>query len=364
MNLENSIVEVSRSFSRIVADNNPNQAKTILYGSGEAAKKLYPYLQSDGIKIDHIVIDQKYLREDSVFYDRQVEAFEKIVSINDDYIVIVALGDENLNIENRLSKYPNILHILKFDYCIFYPGYEFTRQFVDQNMQHFETLSSLLKDQKSKDTLGAYLNQRISGDMKYLRGLKTECQYYPNEIFHFSNEDTYIDCGAYTGDTILELFAHMNRKYGRYFKKTIAFEPDKKNFEKLLKLCLDIPNFECHNTGVWSFSGELKFSENGYLNSSFSENGKITVPVAAIDNLVFDDIPSFVKMDIEGSELEALKGAKKTISKHKPKLAICVYHKREDLIEIPKYILSLRSDYRLYLRAHHYDSEEVVLYAI
>ena len=69
-------------------------------------------------------------------------------------------------------------------------------------------------------------------------------------------------------------------------------------------------------------------------------------------------------MDIEGAELEALRGAAKTIRRCKPKLAICVYHRREDLITIPQFIKSISSGYKLYLRGHLYCPSEVVLYAI
>jgi FkbM family methyltransferase len=341
----------------------PN-TKTLLYGCGEAAKKIYPHLVAEGISIDHVVIDKKYLKDQISFFEMQVEALEDIILRNDKLIVIVGMSDENLIIENKLKQITNIENIIKIDYCIFYPGYRFTREFIISNFNHFKWLSNILQDQRSKDTLIAYINQRISGDMGYLRSLKTARQYYPDQIIEFENENTYIDCGAYTGDTISELFSFMIRDGGKFFSKSIAFEPDKINFDNLLQVVSSIPNVECHNKGVWSFSGELKFFENGYLNSSISDEGNISIPVAAIDDSIGNAIPTFIKMDIEGSELEALRGATKIISKYKPKLAICVYHKNEDLIEIPKLILSLRDDYKLYLRSHHYDSEEVVLYAV
>lgn len=78
----------------------------------------------------------------------------------------------------------------------------------------------------------------------------------------------------------------------------------------------------------------------------------------------YKDRVSFIKMDIEGSELEAIKGCKEHIKRDKPILAICVYHKPEDIVDIPLYILSLRSDYRFMMRHYSTKNSETVLYAI
>ena len=82
-----------------------------------------------------------------------------------------------------------------------------------------------------------------------------------------------------------------------------------------------------------------------------------------IDSVVGDDNVTFIKMDVEGSELKALEGAKNTIIRKHPRLAICIYHKAMDVIEIPSYILSLVPEYKFYIR--HYNSHmwETVLYA-
>ena len=94
-----------------------------------------------------------------------------------------------------------------------------------------------------------------------------------------------------------------------------------------------------------------------------SESGNIEVPVADIDSLVNDQV-TFIKMDIEGSEYEALKGAKNTIKMYKPRLAISVYHKLQDIWDIPKLILELNPNYKLYFRHYSIAEDETVLYAI
>lgn len=95
------------------------------------------------------------------------------------------------------------------------------------------------------------------------------------------------------------------------------------------------------------------------------EEGTNFVPVTTIDSVVSEkEKVTYIKMDVEGAELQSLKGAKETIMRDTPKLAICIYHRQDDLWKIPEYILSLNKKYRFYIR--HYCSYyyETVLYAV
>jgi len=121
--------------------------------------------------------------------------------------------------------------------------------------------------------------------------------------------------------------------------------------------------------GVWEEKKLLCFGKTGTHSNILCEDGNIYIEVDTIDNFCRNEKVTFIKMDIEGSELEALKGAEKQIRENKPKLAICVYHKEEDLITIPQYILSLNPEYKLYLRyfgSSDFNSlwTELVLYAV
>lgn len=153
------------------------------------------------------------------------------------------------------------------------------------------------------------------------------------------------------------------------FKKILAFEPDNFKMEKVKNTFsqADITCFELFEVGLWHKKETLRFSNDLGINgmsSTISESGDVIVECDTLDNLAEDKNVTFIKMDIEGSELNALKGAENIIKKNKPKLAISIYHKNEDIIELPIYIKSLVPEYKFYLR--HYTNVETytVLYAI
>jgi len=124
-------------------------------------------------------------------------------------------------------------------------------------------------------------------------------------------------------------------------------------------------NVKVINKGLWHKKETLKFCNNSsasYINSS----GEEIIEVVSLDEELKDEKEpvTFIKMDIEGAELNALKGAEQTIKKYKPKLAICIYHKSEDVWEIPSLLLEFVPDYKFYIRHYDFSSSETVLYAL
>ena len=109
----------------------------------------------------------------------------------------------------------------------------------------------------------------------------------------------------------------------------------------------------------------MRFKAEKATCSCVSENGENHIDVVTIDETIDEnDRVTFIKMDVEGAELESLKGAKHIICRDKPKLAICIYHKPEDMTEIPLYIKSLVPEYKIYVRHHCNSDGETVLYAV
>ena len=127
-------------------------------------------------------------------------------------------------------------------------------------------------------------------------------------------------------------------------------------------------NIEIIPNAVWNVSGEvLTYDDSGPGTNCLGDEGKRSVKTKSIDDLVEEQNLStldFIKMDIEGAELKALQGAERCLRRFKPKLAISLYHKPEDIFQIPKYIADLGLGYKFYLDHFTIHSEETVLFAV
>lgn len=226
---------------------------------------------------------------------------------------------------------------------------------------------NLFEDEKSKIQYYEQVRWRLLYDNwdKFIE--YTPFPYFQEDIYSLSKEDIIYDCGAFDGDTIKDI---LNER--RPFKKIIAFEPDNENYKKMLKFVqsqsLDLDRkIETFEYAIGEKDEILSFESNADASSLIVDDGNCNVKCISIDNFVQktkDDIPTIIKMDIEGFEEKALIGAKNTIQKHKPILCISVYHKPFDLWELPMLINNLNCEYKFYLRHHIGDCWETVLYAV
>lgn len=223
---------------------------------------------------------------------------------------------------------------------------------------HEEILEYLLENGFSSDRI---INLGVITDSLY------KSQYFDKDILNpLQEEGVFIDGGCYDCHTDQEFIKWCR---GRY-EKIYAFEPDEENYEKCLEKCRkeQIKNIEIYRKGLWDSETELSFQANMGQGSRIGEGACaeniVKVSTAAIDSIAAQDRVTFIKLDVEGAELKALQGAEKTIRRDRPRLAICIYHKPEDIVEIPAYILSLHSDYKLYIRHYQMSPNETILYAI
>lgn len=188
--------------------------------------------------------------------------------------------------------------------------------------------------------------------------------YFEKGIMVPQKGDVFCDVGAYDMWNT-EGFITFCPEYGRVY----AFEADPVSFEKckenIEKKRLD--RTEVFPYGVWSRESEISFESapNGeYGGSRIAEEGNTVVKTVALDEFLAEKKIDIIKMDIEGAELEALKGAKGIIEKQKPCLCLSVYHKKWDILELPLYLRSLNPEYKFYMRHHTFGIWDTVLYAI
>lgn len=184
-------------------------------------------------------------------------------------------------------------------------------------------------------------------------------QYFSRDIINYSENEVFLDIGAFTGDTI-QSFIQSCPNYLQIF----AFEPDRMNFVSLVANTNNIKNITYLNCACSDASKFVYFNSNLGAESCISNSKMINSEIRyslKLDSLHLS--PTFIKVDTEGAEMLILNGAKRTISEFYPKLAICIYHHIEDIWEIPYFIHKTFPEYELQIRHHSAYQIESVLYA-
>lgn len=218
-----------------------------------------------------------------------------------------------------------------------------------------------LADELSVRTYLCMLLHRLSWSRTWLDQMRLlyRDMYFGTGIYPVTGDEILVDAGAYDGDSIVE----FDRFSGRSARRILAFEPDATNAGRLRAAVADRPEVEVYEAGLWSATTTLSFAADGALGSRAAETGGATVQVRALDDLALDEL-TLVKLDIEGAEVPALQGARRTIARLRPKLAICAYHRPDDFLEIARAISEIEPSYRLYLRHHSPWLTDSVFYAV
>ncbi len=289
--------------------------------------------------------------------------------------------DSLFNMELSESRFPKILKFLqskpelinlvpaklyKMAYGFYHRNFScpFCTSTIFNNLQNLEKTYQLLFDDESKNIFLNVLMYRLTLNIDYiLRAYSLDPLYFIKQFRGLNSKEIYVDCGAYDGDSFISYC-----KYNVFPKVAYLFEPDSNNRKALDDTVLKFNDFtEIHiiSQGVYSFSGKLYFVEGkgqcSYMSKEPHKNS-VQIDVTSIDDAINEDI-SFIKMDIEGSEKDALLGAKSHISSSYPKMAICIYHHISDLWEIPLMISSIFPAYSKFIIRHHSKNAfETVLY--
>ncbi len=253
--------------------------------------------------------------------------------------------------------------------AVYGPGcYDISKlgKMIEKDSEEIEEVRRNLADKKSLDTFEHLLKYRVCNDAELIEKIyeSGHKQYFPvNEFLPVCQEEVLVDAGGYNGETSWQ-FAQWT---GGNYSKIYILEPDRlmaavtREYIRIK----DLHDVVLVNKGAYSFETELSFHSDSLSGSSYiTTDGEKVIQTISIDEMLAGGRATFIKMDIEGAEPEALIGAEKTIVKYRPKLAISIYHNEDDLWKIPYYIKKKYPWYKLYMRHYTQITTETVLYAV
>ena len=345
-------------------------APIVLWGAGELSWYITSYLRYHDME-PACMCDNNAAKNGTLHLGFQVYNYdalkEKFAQQGGKYHIIVSTGPQYKDaIFSQLAaaqeKNP-VWYLRGYEVC----GEKITYQYVRQHLQQFEEAYSSLSDELSKKVFVNVLNAKLSGDFSLYNAVMSGTEYFDEEIVKLKDDEIFLDIGAYKGKDIVE----FTRRTGGKYDGIIALEPDRKTLTILQETltCHGIKNVEVHVKGAWNKHAFLYFHDGREGSSRVSETTDTAFPstsieVDTIENVLNGRRVTYISMDIEGAEHNAILGAEETIKRWKPKMAVCVYHKREDLFDLLLLLKSFVPQYKFYMRHYSDNQTETVLYAI
>jgi len=341
-----------------------NSAKEIIvFGASSGGKKVKAYLEREMKLRVHCFVDNDPEKWDRSIDDVPIISPSRLLALYSTFAnpLICIASDWAKDISHQLREmgvknYININYLGKIQDSS-------DHEKLASHITELEKVCHFLADTESKEIFLSILEHRKSLDPICLR--VSEYDQYCHPSIDFAGCKVLFDIGAWTGDTAIK-FAKLIDQNG----KIVAFEPTP---HSMADLCKNIHDEGLENKVIPVAAGVS--DRNGYAwiqlaqhssSNCISSTGSVLVNITTIDDFCNEVkmVPDFIKMDIEGSEMAALRGATNTIVKYGPGLQVCIYHRCEDLWEIPLFLKELRPDYKLYLGHHTQNLCETVLYVM
>jgi FkbM family methyltransferase len=353
----------------------PFEKSLVLFGAGGLGRKTLAGLRHQGLE------PLAFADNNPILWGKEVEGI-KVYSLPEAvrqfgqkaaFVVTIWKGEADDTMAERRQQLTSLgcSKVIPFSYLywkhpeIFLPHYAFDLPHkVYQEADNVRKVFDLWSDDASRREYLAQLRWRMLMDFDGLPPPVKHEIYFPIDLVTFLLGEVFVDCGAYDGDTVRTLLEKAKTDIG----KIIAFEPDPNNFQKLQQYASELPGdigdkLSLYQMAVGACKSKVRFDASGTEASSVG-SGNWEVDCVALDEILVDSRPSYIKMDIEGSEMDALTGAKNVIKNYLPVLAICAYHRQDHLWNIPWLIHSLSDQYSFFLRPHLLEVWDLVCYAI
>jgi len=338
--------------------------EVILFGVGSGLKNALSCLNELDTKVaflsdNNVTLHNTKIKNIEVINPDKLKMMKLPILIISMYSYDISKQLQSLNVQN--------FYDFSFSFDLERWKNHFDNHLIKKNEQNIQKLKMILKDDYSKDVFSGLINYRKTLNPTYIQQAKFPDYFHP--LVQPASGDTIIDAGAWHGDSCVDFAERLSNKC-----KIYAFEPEKNNFNELIKTIKEksISNI-VHPMpyGLWDKKTTFSFNVSTEHTMQFrideSANSEIKINVISLDEFAQKNSIlkiDFIKMDIEGTEYQALIGAKKILLEQKPKLAICIYHKFDDLWSIPLLIKKLNPDYKLYIGHHSQHLFDTVIYAI
>ena len=356
--MENTESEAVRFLTKIQA-----KPKLCLWGLGSHGRLWYAYLKKLNISIDYVFDNSSQALAQWCGEEKKLtrQEFEEHLP---EMTVVVAMRNAQPSVDELRSlgfydTYVTTLNIFCFDTSRRYSGHPAQLREMEQHL--YEVLA-LCADDPSREIICQTVEKWF--DEANVNIDCIEDGYFVQPIISLSEEEIFVDAGAYDGDTIADFLRMTDGKYCHIY----AFEMVEETRAHLLCRVQEDPRYDIKRTTVFPYglldkNVTLHYNGQG-MAAVIDESGEGIAEFRSLDEVLEGKPVTFIKMDIEGAEPEALRGAERTIRRCSPKLAICTYHKAEHLWEIPFYIRGINPEYKFYFRHHTMEESDTVCYAV
>lgn len=321
-------------------------APILLYGMGNGADKALAVCAQKGIPVVGVFASDGFARG-NLFHGMEVMNYAQAKEKFKDFTVLVCFATRKREVLENIRRIAKEKRLYVPDLPV--AGSQiFDGTFFDLHEKDLVSARSLLADERSKVVFDLAVQSKLTGELSFLLSGTTEPEDDYREILHPENYKICGDLGAYTGDTAKDLAARCPG-----IQEIVSLEPDPKTFEKLKRNTSLLP-VRALRCAAWSREEDLLFGASGNRGSGWDAKGKKQIEVRGVpgDRIFENRKADYLKFDVEGAELEALKGFRKTIDRDRPELLVSCYHRAEDLFALPLYLREVHPFYRLYLRRH------------
>lgn len=338
----------------------------LMYGMGNGADKILANLERCGVSVTDFFASDGFVRGHA-FHGKTVLSYsDAIARHGKDAIILVSFGSHRPEVVEQIFSLADKHELYIPDVPVSAGSAVFTMDFFLSHANEWNEAYELLADEESRICMENILLYKLSGKPSYLKKAVSDEEAITSSLLK-NNYSSYMDLGAYTGDTI-----NYYRERIPSIKRVFAMEPDARNYRKLLA-CAE-KHTDCEITAVqaaaWDKEEVLTFTAAGNRNSSGAADGTlhgakiVSVPALPPDRVATEAV-AFIKYDVEGAEAEALWGTKEIIARSCPDMLVSAYHRSEDLFRLPLLIHSLEPRYKLYLRRLPcFPAWDIHLYAI